>query len=889
MPHKGLNTRLRILPLLLCCWGCGTTASAELPPLRVSPDLIRGGAGGRTAQTPPRVVPVPDRPAAPQPVISAPPPVSPAPVVREEPAPLPPPQAPAIPPRPAGMVTERVEVVPAAEPVPAPPRPAASVTEMVEAVSSPETPPVAAPLPPETRIRLTSEPTVTVSTRPADAPEDERTEVSALQIHGTRTIGLVAEGQAELMRGDVILRADKLTYTETTDEATAEHNVRLTKGTDEISGPFARIVVGERSGTIESPVYRMSRPYPGSDPYGQPRIITGHGWADAIHLEGENQYRLENATWTTCEAPDPDWYIKAGDLALDYDREIGVARGSKLYFKDVSLLWVPWIEFPLVGQRQSGFLPPTIGSSNKVGFDLSQPYYWNIAPNYDATLAPRYMSRRGVQLAGEFRYLGEAYRGTSQVEWLQKDRLTSEKRWLASWQHQHWITPSLYGSFDFNKVSDDDYFEDLSSRVAVTSKVNLLREGRLMYTGGQWWTASALVQRYQTLNTDPEDYVVSPYQRQPQLMLTANRDDLPLGMEVGFLGQYTKFSHTLRDMPEGTRVVLNPSLALPFRRPGYYITPRISLHHTRYSLDQELPGGRDSITRNIPIVSLDAGMTFERDTSWFGNSYVQTLEPRLYYLRAPYRRQIDVPLFDTSRYDFGFAQLFTDNLYTGHDRIADANQLTAAVSSRFLNRETGEERMRILLGQRYYFRDQKVTMNELGMPQVEEARTSRRADILAGFGGSFGVNALNTLWQYNPRDSQLERANINYRYQPGYAKVLNLGYRYTRDVLRDAEVSAQWPFGRGWYGITRLTHSLEDHRLTEAVGGLEYNGGCWVFRVAVHKFATNRKDTTRAIYLQLELNDLASIGSSPVNLIERSVPGYGRITASDSNRLFNRE
>lgn len=743
-----------------------------------------------------------------------------------------------------------------------------------------------------------SQPATTAATAPS-APSTAApgaTEVSALRISGTRAVELVADGDAELARGEMMLSADRLTYREPTDEAIAEGNVRLRQGSDEMSGPAARLVIGDQTGVFESPRYAISRIREPKEPGELPRAVTGSGRADALYFEGENQYRAQNATWSTCQVDDPDWYIKARDLSLDYDREVGVAHNTTVVFKDVPLFWVPWAEFPLVGQRQSGLLPPTYGSSNTTGFDLTVPYYWNIAPNYDATIAPRWMSRRGLQIGSEVRYLGNNHRGEARAEWLARDNVTGEERTLGSLQHQHWITPMLYGSLDLNAVSDDEYFEDLSSRVSVASKVNLLREGRLIYVGSPWWSASALVQSYQTLSPDPENPVSTPYRRLPQLLFNASRPAFAGGLDFGWQSEYVRFAHPDRVNPDASRLTAYPQLSLPIQRAGYYITPKVGVHYTRYDIDRDQahPLLRDSIHRTVPIVSVDSGLTFERDADYFGRRFIQTLEPRLYYLKVPERRQEDIPLFDTSRFDFGFAQIFSENLYSGGDRIADANQLTAAVTSRLIDPATGAERMRVLLGQRYYFDDQRVTRNYLdvnGNPvNFETPRTSRRADVLAGFSGRLIADTMfESLWQYNPRDNWTERFNATFRYQPGFAKALNLSYRYARDILRDVDVSGQWPMGGGWYGVSRLTHSLQDRRLTEAIAGVEYDGGCWVVRVAMHRFATRDDETTKAVFIQLELNDLASIGSSPVSLIKRSVAGYGKINEPGADRVFGVE
>src|SRR5690606_26068317 len=360
-PRMAPNARIRLIPLLLLCMS-GASLAESLPPLKVSPDLLRGV----------RVAPV----KAPAP--------SAAPATAEN-SPI----------APRAPVVDRA--LPAAERAPAAP-----ATQAPQAPQAPQAT-QAAPLPVGT------------------------TAISALRIHGSRSIELVAEGDAELQRDDTVLTADKVTYREPTDEVVAEGNVVLSRGTDTIRGPQATLVVGDQTGRFESPQYQLSRargPVLAGD---APRSVSGSGEADVLNLEGENQYSLKNATWTTCSPTDPDWYSKARELELDYDREVGTAHGASIVFMDTPIFWMPWAEFPLNGQRQSGFLPPTFGSSNKTGVDFTQPYYWNIAPNYDATVAPRIMSRRGLQVGGEVRYLGEDYQGTTRVEWMPEDKVTGEE------------------------------------------------------------------------------------------------------------------------------------------------------------------------------------------------------------------------------------------------------------------------------------------------------------------------------------------------------------------------------------------------------------------------------------------------------------------------------
>lgn len=712
---------------------------------------------------------------------------------------------------------------------------------------------------------------------------DGETTVRADSIRGLRSVEVVAEGQAEIVREDLTLTADRLTYNELTDEIQVEGNVRLERGDDVMTSERGRLVVFEQTGEFVAPEYAFAVKSISRDT-GVERTVTSRGDASMIRLEGENQYAMDDATWTTCEPESNDWFIRARSIELDYDSQVGVAKGTSLVFKGLPLLYWPSMSFPLGPQRKSGFLVPTVGVSDNTGFDTAVPYYWNIAPNYDATLVPRLMSKRGLQLGAEMRYLTERSEGISRFEWLANDRITGESRGLASIQHRHLLTNRLRASVNFNGVTDDEYFEDLSSTLQVTSRRNLLREGRLSYSGG-WWRASALAQSYQTLGND----INAPYKRLPQLTLNALRSDLPGGLEFAFESEYVNFQHRNDARQEGTRLSAYPQIALNFQRPGWYIKPKFGTHYTRYDLDAPFAvGGPTGITRTLPIFSVDAGMYFDRDSTLFGRNMLQTLEPRLYYVRVPYEDQSDIPVFDTSRFDFSFAQIFQENRYSGIDRIGDANQLTAAVTTRLIENDTGIERMRATLGQRFHREDRRV-----GLPD-ETLSDFSRTDLLATFFGRLSQSvSLDLATQYSPEQGNTQRANARLRYQPEHLKVLNLGYRFLRgdgtsDDLRNIDLSGQWPLGGRWYGVGRVTRSLEEKRTTEALLGVEYVSrcGCWALRTAMHRFAINPNDVTNALFFQLELTGLGGIGSNPSSLIRRSVPGYGVITESVADPYF---
>jgi LPS-assembly protein len=695
------------------------------------------------------------------------------------------------------------------------------------------------------------------------------------RIQGRNDVETVAEGSVEARRDDAILTADRIVYRHAGEETEAEGSVKLRRGDDFISGPYLRLKMAESLGYFDRPEYSIKRMPKTTVEYALPREpVTASGQADRLDFEGDGLYRLRTATYSTCAPSQRDWYLRAGDIELDYNRETGEATGSTVYFKDTPIFYWPWMTFPLNNKRRTGLLAPTFGHSTTNGLELTLPWYWNIAPNMDATVAPRVLTRRGLQLNSEFRYLDHAYNGEAHLEYLPNDQLADRDRKAWSLMHNQTFAPGLTGNLNLNGVSDYAYFADLSSRVAMVSQSNLLRQGALNYGAG-WWNATLLAQSFQTLQ-DPLAPVGIPYRRLPQLTLNALRPDLPAGLTGSLGAEYVKFDHP--DQLTGQRAVLYPQLSLPWQSAAMFVTPKVGVHMTRYELDRHDDA---RLTRDVPIYSIDSGVVFERDASWFGHEMIQTLEPRLFYLKVPPRDQSRLPVFDSALIDFNFAQIFSENRYGGSDRINDANQLTAAFVSRLIDPANGIELLRGAVGQRFYFRDQKVTL------PGEVARTSRKTDLLAAFAGRVAPKFfVDTGIQYSPNFGRTERFNIGGRYQPESGKVLNAGYRYTRDQIGQIDLSGQWPIGGGWYGVARYNHSLKEGRLIESLAGVEYDAGCWVGRIVFHRFATLTSQVSTSVFLQLELNGLARIGSNPLDMLKRNVPGYGVVNQPAADPVF---
>ncbi len=673
-----------------------------------------------------------------------------------------------------------------------------------------------------------------------------------------------ATGQVEARKAGQNFFADSLRYDHSLEQVEAEGNIRLEQANLILTGATLKLKLDDSTGLLTDPRYRIL-PTEG-------RRITARGEAESLALLGRNRFAAKGATYTTCAPGNDDWQLKVADLNIDQDKQIGTARNVLLKFKDMPLLYAPWADFPLNDSRKSGFLAPTVGFTGKSGLDVTLPYYFNLAPNYDATLYPRFLATRGLQLGGEFRYLMPSYQGEAAVEYLHKDQTEERTRWLASLSHTQNFTSRLKGQITYQRVSDDEYFRDLSNQIDVTSRSILPQEGTLSYDG-DWWQAGMRVQQLQVLQDSNKPILQTPYYRLPQFTLNASR---VLGgrLEAGLEGEYSFFHHPdpdpLTQAEGGSRFTIYPSLKLPYSTSSFFITPKIGYHYTHYSIDEPLPGMQEKQSRSLPIASLDSGFILERDFEFRGSRYLQTLEPRAYYVYAPYRDQSTLPVFDSALLDLSFAQIFTENQFIGGDRINDANQLTLALTSRFIDESSGLERLKVAFGQRYYFSNQLVTLLPTDPP-----RDSKSTDLLALLSGQITPAwRVDSGWQFDTDLGKTIKTTVSTSFHPAPGKTASIGYRFHDGEVEQLDTALQWPITRNLYGLLRANYSFRDNSLVEGLAGLEYNGGCWVLRGVAQRITTAEKDVNNAFFLQLELNGMGRLGASPMSTLKQSIPGY---------------
>lgn len=599
------------------------------------------------------------------------------------------------------------------------------------------------------------------------------------------------------------------------------------------------------------------------------------GRAEWLRIDGQQQTsQLRGTTYSTCARGEEFWQLQARELALDRTTGRGTARDMRLTIGSVPLLYLPYLSFPIDDQRHSGWLVPRVGYDSERGAELVVPYYWNIAPQQDLTLFPRLFSDRGAMLGAEYRFLGVQQRGQMEVEYLPHDRIMDTDRSAFKIEHAASWRPNTFSRLLYQYVSDDDYLDELGDNIGLLSPRFLERHLELNYRGAVW-TGLARVQGFQVLDRDLFQEENEPYNRLPQLRLDGAWPNSRYGLDLSWRSELVHFANPRR--PDGNRVDLQARVARPWEWPAGFIRPALQYRYTAYDLDQPQPGADSAQPRrSVPTVSLDTGLFFDRPLSSLGSGEgLQTLEPRLFYLYTPYRDQRDIPLFDTAAVDRSLSGLFLDNRFTGADRIGDANQLTVALTTRGLSTPSGSEWLRLSLGQILYFQDRRVTL-EADAPLERSSTSGPIAE------GRLALNqrlSFQGTYQWDPERDATRRSSVQLRYQPQPNRVVNLSHSYVHDALEQVDLSVIWPIDQNWRFLGRWHYALDLERNLNLLVGAEYNDCCWALRFLGSQRRDKPEDTeTRnAVYMQLELKGLSSVGRSIDRLLQDTVPGYGSI------------
>lgn len=726
---------------------------------------------------------------------------------------------------------------------------------------------------------LVLQPSTTLA--PSPGGDDARQRPMILRADELRVrpdLDVVAEGQVEFRRAGTVIRAERLSYDSLSDTATARGQVFVGRDGVSYRGPELQLQVQRFEGFFLQPEFEFE-------------ALGAGGRAARIDFLDSARARAHQAVYTSCPRDgggEPDWLLRTDRVKLDFEANEGVAEGAVLQFLGLPILALPVLSFPLSDDRKSGWLPPSIGLDSRSGFELGVPYYWNIAPNRDATFTPTVLTRRGLALDSEFRYLEPQHEGRLRLHLLPQDRSVGRSR--NAWQADN--TGRLFGAVDYRanilRVSDDSYWKDFPQIVPSTTPRLLTQDvaaERLLSTALGPMTAYARVQRWQVLQTGSgADLIVAPYQRSPQLGLRL-APVLPAGLRASLQTEVNRFTltHDTADtqLPTGWRWHALGQLSRPFTRPGGWVIPRLTLNAASYSFEPA-GGGTQRASRVIPTASFDAGLVLERATQWFGRAQRQTLEPRLLYVNTPYRDQSALPNFDAAERDFNAVSIYAENAFSGIDRVSDAHQLTAGFTTRLVDAATGAETLRLGLAQRFRLRDQRVVLS--GHPL-----TQRFSDVLLEGGTSvFNPWKFDAALQYNPDSQRVVRSIVGARFQPGPFRTLSAGYRLARGLSEQVELGWQWPVYSGkarpvgasggcggkLYAVGRLNYSVKDSRMTDSLAGLEYDTGCWIARIVSERLSTGRAEATTRLLVQLELVGLSRLGSNPLQVLKDNIPGY---------------
>lgn len=738
--------------------------------------------------------------------------------------------------------------------------------------------------------------------------------LDADRMAGQPGVNTQALGNVRLRQANLLMKADQLNYTDDDNTVNASGNVSVTRNGDRYSGPELQLRLDTYHGYFLSPQYYFARTDAG-------------GHARRIDFVDEQHVSAYDATYTSCVAPAGTtlpWLLSTSRIDLNFDTDIGQAQDAVVRFYGVPILAAPSLTFPLSDARKSGWLPPSFDINNKSGFDFSIPYYWNIAPNRDATLTPTLSTRRGPGLDTEFRYLHPHYNGVAVFDMLPNDRVEGQSRWLASLQHSGVFNQTENLDVHLLRVSDDDYWKDFSRDIqSITPRLlasNAVWQhpiddpGLLLRAMGATQTATFVnVQSWQALQdldaTDASATITPPFSREPQIGLNSEGERLGWRwvLDTGFTRFVQNDSVSGSADLNGDRLHVLASSWRVFQpiadATGWTVTPKLSLNGASYQMDGPMSDGRRSATRWIPTMSIDSNWLLQKDSSWLGEAYTQTLEPHLLYVNTPYRDQLGLPNFDSAALDFNDSSIFSDNAFSGVDRVADLNELTAGVTTRLISAKTGAEAMRIGVAQRTLFRDQRITDD--GVPL-----TQHLSDILLLASASFIPHwtADGTL-QYSPEFNRTVRGVMNVRYSPGPWRTVNMSYRYTKDTIKQLDFGWQWPIAGpatkesdpdllqqraphanascagSWYAVGHTSYSLRDRRLTNSIAGFEYDAGCWIGRVVAERVSTGTQESSTRLLFQLELIGLSRLGSSPLKVLKENIPGYRLLREDDPNQV----
>ncbi|MBI3562100.1 MAG: LPS-assembly protein LptD [Gammaproteobacteria bacterium] len=695
--------------------------------------------------------------------------------------------------------------------------------------------------------------------------KDAPIEISADQAQINNPNLTTFSGEVKIQQADKQLQADLIHYDRGAQLFDAIGHVLYSNSGWYIEGDTAHLNLNTNSGVINTTHYSS-------------RASGQRGEAQQITILEKNKLRMKDASFTSCPPGSNAWWLSAATITLDKNTHQGSAESVVLHVAGAPVLYLPYMRFPIGDERLTGLLYPGFATSQRHGTEYYLPFYWNIDPQYDMTLNPHFMSKRGWMLESEFRYLGEKSAGHFNLDVLPNDQTYGDKRQRVEWEHNGDLDAGWSTQVTYVEVSDTQYINDFTNSITTSSITHLDRRGTLAYNAPTF-EFTLLAQDYQTISG------AEPYKRLPQINLNSRRADKENTLNYNINSEIVRFDHLDPAMVIGSRLRLNPYISYPFSTDSGYFTPRISLYQVNYALKHldptlqpNIPSKTPSIT--VPVYSIDTGLYFERETQWGNIPLLHTLEPRLYYLYAPYKDQSTLPVFDTGLTTFNELTMFSENRFSGGDRVGDANQLAAAVSSRLYNANSGYELFAATVGELFYFKNRLVTLPGQNIDNLTQSSLF----------GTMALSPINT-WrlrgdlQWNPHGGHIEVGNTRLQYLPGNDNIVNFDYRYRRelsgggvctdvvlingvcnDAVRTYAASTIWRLNPQWRLFAAHQFDIENNHKLQNIFGIQYDSCCWALRLVGYEHFNTLTSTIsnplydRAVYFSIELKGLSNFG-----------------------------
>lgn len=720
--------------------------------------------------------------------------------------------------------------------------------------------------------------------------ESQTLYVQADDINGQIKGNHIAQGNVVGYKDNQTMFTDWLIYNQEENHVTMGDNIYLTRQYDAIQGKWGDYFLDLDKGT-----FTEARAYYGKDNL----TFTGQ----EINVQDKQHATIDSGYVTACNPNNPAWYIQADKLNVDYADSTGEATNAVMYFESVPIFASPYLTFPL-GQRRSGWLTPNIGGTSTSGAMVSDSYYWNMAPNYDMTITPEVWANQGFMLTDEFRYMTQNNKGSIYTEqlpysWAAMPPDTPNYRWY--WNGTDTYTPfkDFSMGYNFNQVSDPNYFNDFGNFYSVTDNVNLLQNAFMTYKP-TWGLASIQVQTFQTLYPYGTQSTIPIYSQYPAVNFNVNPQDMGAGFKWNLLSSYAYYDSP--NLQSGQRLVAYPSITYPMQSSWGSVTPKVGFDTVQYNLgvnpassEAQPLASAGSQQLNVPITSLDSSLYFDRPFTLGNSSMTQTLEPRVYYLYIPAINQANLPVFDTATATYNYNQLFSENQFTGSDRVNAANDITFGGTSRIINDANGNEVMKLNLGYRYFITQESNSLYGTfsQYPQLYLPTPNAIAELTNQWSKQISSNAS---FQYDTTQGNIDYYNINMKWNPDTGKIINLGYSYQyqmpllyynytpgqsfQPVYYENQyalnLSGQWPiYMNKVYALGRANYDFTRNMLLNLVGGLELNAGCYSVSAVYEQYIFNYNQMQQNYMLNFNFKGIGNVGSGdPSKDLATNISGY---------------